>query len=195
MSHLSSAPDDAATTSSPELKDNTVVPAALSPHFSSGSTHKQAAAMEPSPTAMRCRVGLAVTGISLGVLVLLVFLAVADFRNYHIACWGLASGIFAVFTLIVHIQHLKGNHDDWLNRLKLPIILGFFVQLGTIPAFITYIVLAIVQNQSVMPLNGPHHGYYVTAVWVFMTWKWSFALFWYSKSYRRFYITKYVSIP
>ncbi|XP_022099848.1 heme transporter hrg1-B-like [Acanthaster planci] len=194
MSHLSSAPDVADTASSQEIKDDAGLP---TPAFSSTSTstQKQPTAMEPTPTAMRCRIGLAVTGISVGVLVFIVFLAMADFRNYHIACWGLASGIFAVFTLIVHIQHLKGNHDVWLNRLKLPIILGFFVQLGAVAAFITYIALAAVQKQPVTPLNGPHRGYYVAAVWVFMTWKWSFALFWYSKSYRRFYITKYVSIP
>ncbi|XP_071788632.1 heme transporter HRG1-like [Asterias amurensis] len=159
------------------------------------SVKKQGAAMEPSRTAMRVRFVLASTGISLGCLVFMVFLAVEEYRNFHIAIWGLVSGIFAALTLIVHIQHTRGDRDVWVNRLKAPIIVGFIVQLGSIAAFITYIVLALVEKQTLMPVTGAHHGYYLTAIWVFMTWKWSFALFFFSRSYRKFYITKYVSIP
>eukprot|EP00057_Strongylocentrotus_purpuratus_P025303 XP_011679777.1 PREDICTED: heme transporter hrg1-A-like [Strongylocentrotus purpuratus] len=84
---------------------------------------------------------------------------------------------------------MRGQRDLWVYRLKFFIVLGFFVQLGSLIALVTYVVLGAVRGQDLMPVNGPNQGFYLASVWVFMTWKWSFALFIYSRSYRKGYVT------
>ncbi|XP_054751466.2 heme transporter hrg1-B-like [Lytechinus pictus] len=143
----------------------------------------------PSPLRMRCRIAFAVTGLIVGLAIFICFIAAEQFYNLHIALWGLASGVFAFLTLTVHIQHMRGHRDLWVYRLKFFIVLGFFVQLGSLIALVTYVVLGAVRGQDLMPVNGNDKGFYLAAVWVFMTWKWSFALFIYSRSYRKGYVT------
>ena len=96
MSHHSPMPGDVGTVSSEEIKESASTVTSENDFSVSDSeqvsTHKLGTAMEPSRTALRCRIGLAIIGITLGCLVFLVFLAVEKFRNYHIACWGLVSG-------------------------------------------------------------------------------------------------------
>ncbi|XP_071510218.1 heme transporter hrg1-A-like [Diadema antillarum] len=150
---------------------------------------------DPGMKWMRCRIAFAATGVIVGLAVFICFIAVAEFFNLHIALWGLASGFFAFLTLAVHIQHLRGQRDLWVYRLKFFIILGFTVQFGALIALVTYVVLGAVRGQDLMPVKGNDKGYYLAAVWVFMTWKWSFALFIYSRSYRRSYVTRYDTIP
>ncbi|PIK54371.1 putative heme transporter hrg1-A-like [Apostichopus japonicus] len=148
---------------------------------------------EPSKVMMRCRIGYSCVGIILGISVFICFLATPAFYNLHISLWGFASAFFAFLTMIVHIQHIKGDRDVWVYRLKLFILIGFFTALGCIIAFVVYLVLAIVQKQVLLPVNGDEDtekGYYLASIWVFMTWKWSFALFLTSRSYRRNYTTR-----
>lgn len=150
---------------------------------------------EPSKMMMRCRFAYACVGVLLGIAVFICFLAVPDFYNLHIALWGFASAFFAFLALIVHIQHAIGDRDIWVYRLKIFILIGFFTQLACIIAFIVYIVLAATNNQTLVPVNGKNKGFYLASIWVFMTWKWSFMLFLFSRSYRRNYTTRYVAIP
>ncbi|XP_070547010.1 heme transporter HRG1-like [Ptychodera flava] len=148
--------------------------------------------MAPSKGAMQCRVALAITGALVGVIALFAF--GAGLKNYHSAAWGGVSAVFASVVLFLHIQHLK----DWWGRcyhsLSYFEILGFVVMLGCIPALGVYLSLAIVQHQGITPIASPY-GYYVTCVWVFMTWKWSLALFLYSRSYKRLYDDEYILPP
>lgn len=152
---------------------------------------------EPSRGMMVCRFGYACVGIILGLAVFICFLAAPDFYNLHISLWGFASALFAFLTLLVHIQHVKGNRDVWVYRLKPFILLGFFTAIGCIIAFVVYLAIAIAEKQDLLPVNGNERqkGYYLASIWVFMTWKWSFALFLTSRAYRRTYTTRYVAIP
>lgn len=66
----------------------------------------------------------------------------------HTFYFHLTTAFFAFLTMIVHIQHIKGDRDVWVYRLKLFILIGFFTALGCIIAFVVYLVLAIVQKQG-----------------------------------------------
>ncbi|XP_072029454.1 uncharacterized protein [Amphiura filiformis] len=140
---------------SPEVMEQTLQnPANDEKKYNSTVDTTTSTRMEPAPLFMKLRIGFAATGVFVGLSILLFFQADPNLRNLHIALWGLASAFFALMTMIVHIAHLKWNRDKWVHRLKLGILLGFIVQTGCIVAFLTYIILAAVQNQPLYPLDG-----------------------------------------
>jgi len=46
----------------------------------------------------------------------------------------------------------------------------------------------------VTELRANDDGYYLTCIWCFMTWKWGFFLFYFSRQYYRSYVTEYTCI-
>ena len=58
------------------------------------------------------------------------------------------AGVFAFLTLAVHIQHMRGERDLLVYRLKFFIVLGFTVQLGSLIALVIYVILGAVKDQS-----------------------------------------------
>ncbi|XP_077997091.1 heme transporter hrg1-A-like [Glandiceps talaboti] len=148
--------------------------------------------MAPSKGAMWCRMTLTIVGIAVGVLAFFVFGIVL--KSYHAAAWALISGIFACLALFLHVQHYK----DWWRRcyrtLTFCEFIGLIVMLGCIPTFGVYLSFAIVQQQPVFPVESPN-GYYVTCVWIFMTWKWSLQMFLFARSYRKLYDDDYLLPP
>ncbi|XP_071941875.1 heme transporter HRG1-like isoform X2 [Antedon mediterranea] len=148
-----------------------------------------------SLSRIRLRIGYAVTGTSLGLLVLIVFLADEKFRNYHVACWGGFSSLFAMVCLFLHLQHNKDNSKErYIPVLSILLIIGLVTQMGCIVAFFTYIVMAVEQKQDLTTLNCNPCGYYLASIWVFMSWKWSFLTFLYARMYRNIYTVRYGEI-
>jgi len=56
---------------------------------------------------------------------------------------------------------------------------------GTPAALSVYVVKSMCAIFAAVTAYG--RAFYVSAVWAAMTWKWSFLLFFYARSYRRFY--------
>jgi len=142
----------------------------------------------PSKCFMRLRLTFAIIGAVCGVMIFFTF--GIQYHNWNCAIWGLISGIFASVTLLVHIRWMQ---DCWANhsRYILPLlVLSGFVMLAGLCSFIAYLSVAIIEHQE---LSGYGKGFYVTAVWCFMTWKWGFALFYYGRQYQR--LSKHVANP
>jgi len=137
--------------------------------------------MEP-PTSRqnKFRLAFAITGIVVGVSIFLMFGIM--YRNPDTALWGLASGVFAAITLAVHVKYIRDQWATGANCLRALMLLGCLAQLASVCTFAVYLALAITENQAVTPFG---RAYYVSSVWAGMTWKWSFLLFHYSRSYRR----------
>nr|XP_006824637.1 PREDICTED: heme transporter HRG1-like [Saccoglossus kowalevskii] len=138
------------------------------------------------------RLTYSIIGILLGIIALFVFAIV--YGSYHAASWGGISSVFSAIVFFLHIQHIKEwwrYFYHWLSYLEL---LGFIVMLGCLPAFGVYMSYGIIQHQHITPIEKSSE-YYVTLVWVFMTWKWSLLLFVFARSYRRLYNEEYVLPP
>ncbi|KAL8575666.1 hypothetical protein ACOMHN_055855 [Nucella lapillus] len=134
----------------------------------------------PSDCSMIARVAFAVLGIVLGVLVACVFGAVYD--NINASVWGLISGFAAALTLYVHVTHVKGWYEEDPMTLRRWMYSGCFFQLIGLCGLVVYIVLGVQANKGVV-IYGP--GYFIAAVWCFMTLKWGFQLFFFSRTYWR----------
>ncbi|XP_070546787.1 heme transporter hrg1-B-like [Ptychodera flava] len=130
---------------------------------------------------VRLRVYLiyAACGAVVGLSAFIAFLAV--YSNYHAAIWGLVSGIFATLVVLILVPHTRFLYQRYRILFYLQIF-GLVVAIGSCVAFIVYIILAVVQHQGLDPTS-----YYVTSVWVFMTAKWAFGLFYFSRSQKRKY--------
>lgn len=132
----------------------------------------------PTITANNCRITFAVIGMVVGLSIFGSF--GFYFRNWHCAVWGLVSGIFAALTLGIHIEYRQHEWRRKPNFLRVIMFFGCLAQFLAISAFIIYIALGIHYKQRVTPWND---GFYVTSIWCLMSWKWSFLLFLYSRSY------------
>ncbi|XP_048730892.1 heme transporter hrg1-B-like isoform X2 [Ostrea edulis] len=139
----------------------------------------------PSPCWLRARISFAVIGLFVGVSVLFVF--GVNYHNWNVALWGLLSGLAAGLALYVHIAYMKKMWENNPYPLKRWMLTGCFIQLAGVCGFVTYLTLAIVNKQGLI-IEGP--GYYLTCVWCFMTWKWGFYVLYFSRSYKRLYLSE-----
>lgn len=140
----------------------------------------------PSSCLMKVRITFAVIGILVGVSVLAVF--GAKYHNWNVAVWGLMSGLVASVVLFIHIAYTKNYWEVNPYPLKQLMLAGCFVQLAGVCGFVTYLTLAILNEQGLI-IEGP--GFYLTCVWCFMTWKWGFLMLYFSRSYKRLYQQTY----
>nr|KAG5710550.1 hypothetical protein BaRGS_013196 [Batillaria attramentaria] len=129
---------------------------------------------------MGARMGFAVIGILVGFCILVVF--GVNYQNWNVALWGLVSGLGALYTLLVHIGFRKQWWWDCPESLRNHMLAGCFLQLAGVVGFVAYLVLGISQKQGLVIYGN---GYYLTTVWCFMTWKWGFQLFFFSRDYWR----------
>lgn len=133
------------------------------------------------------RITMASIGLAVGLIAGVWF--AGEFHSYNSASFALVSSIFAGLTLILHMKYKKSTLHRWMPRLRQISVLGCIGQLIGFTAFVTYIVLAIVEKQDLSQVSG--ENYWVSLVWGWMTWKWGFALFWYARQYKREFEDEY----
>ncbi|KAL3836190.1 hypothetical protein ACJMK2_021632 [Sinanodonta woodiana] len=144
----------------------------------------------PTDRQVTIRIVFSVIGIFIGVSVAIVF--AANYHNWNVSVWGLLSGLAAAATLYVHVCYRKKKWETDPYQLKGYMLAGCFVQLLGVCGFAVYLTLALTQKQKLI-IEG--EGYYLTCVWCFMTWKWGFFLFYFSRIYRRLYCDTYAILP
>jgi len=140
--------------------------------------------------SIRFRITLASIGVFVGIFAGVWF--AIEFHSYNSAAFALVSSVFASLTLILHVKYKNGTLHRWTPYLRGLSVLGCIGQLMGFTAFVTYIVLAIVEHQDLSVVGG--ENYWVSLVWGWMTWKWGFGLFWFAREYRREFQQEYQSL-
>jgi len=115
-------------------------------------------------------------GLSAGVAFSIVF------KNYHASGWAFVSGLLACITLTLHLSVWKdvtfSIRPDVFTKL---IYLGVFGSLLGFGVFVGYLTKGVLVHEKGVQV----HGWFIVTVWGWMTWKWGFLLFWFSKNYLR----------
>jgi len=130
---------------------------------------------------IKFRITLAAIGVFVGIFAGVWF--AWEFHSYNSATFAFVSSIFASLTLMLHVKYKNATLHRWAPYLRGLSVLGCIGQLIGFTAFVTYIVLAIVEHQDLSVVGG--ENYWVSLVWGWMTWKWGFGLFWYARAYKR----------
>jgi len=127
---------------------------------------------------------IAAIGVFVGILAGVMF-AAPPYFNFSAAAFAFVSAILAGITLWIHIKHKRGTLSRWLPYLRGLMLLGCFGQLAGVVSMAAFVAMGIVLHQG---LDGDEiygENYWISLVWGWMTWKWGFSLFWFSRKYRR----------
>ncbi|XP_041371623.1 heme transporter HRG1-like [Gigantopelta aegis] len=144
----------------------------------------------PTDRNIKIRFAFSVIGILVGASIFFVF--GLHYENWNTALWGLLSALGAAVTLFVHVQYTRDVWRTFPYRLRYFMLTGCFIQLAGVCGFVAYLTLAITQHQH---LKAYGNGFYLATIWCFMTWKWGFLLFYFSRAYRQLYLDIYTILP
>lgn len=152
--------------------------------------------MDPVPEETNCCrrccaniwlfITIAAIGVFVGILAGVMF-AAPPYNNYSAAAFAFISMIFAGITLWIHLKHKNGTLPRWLPYLRGLMLLGCFGQLAGVVSMAAFIALGIVLHQGLVGDDIYGENYWISLVWGWMTWKWGFSLFWFSRKYKRIY--------
>jgi len=125
---------------------------------------------------------IAAIGVFVGILAGVMF-AAPPYENFSAAAFAFVSAILAAIVLVMHIKFKRGTLSPWRPYLLGLLLLGCFGQLAGVVSMVAFVALAIVQKQGLVDIYG--ENYWISLVWGWMTWKWGFSLFWFSRKYKR----------
>uniref|UniRef100_UPI00358FCCB3 heme transporter hrg1-A-like n=1 Tax=Myxine glutinosa TaxID=7769 RepID=UPI00358FCCB3 len=134
--------------------------------------------MAVSRRCLRFRLALSTFGAATGLSVFLVWSV--QFRQDYTAAAGGLSGVIAAWNLAIHLMYLKDYWRTWLKGLRFFFAIGIVLQVLGVVSLFTFVGMAVSTKQDILDPRS----LYLSAVWSFMIWKWSFFLAYYSHQYR-----------
>lgn len=137
---------------------------------------------------------IAAIGLFVGILAGIMFIS-PPYNNYCAGAFALVSAVFAGITLLIHIKHKRGTLQRWLRYLRCLMLFGCFGQLAGVSSMVTFVALGIVLKQGITGDAIYGENYWIALVWGWMTWKWGFSLFWFSRKYKRIYESSQLIAP
>lgn len=136
---------------------------------------------ETSRSTLICRIIYSTLGVVVGIVIFflwLLYFNTSEASMHTVAIGGL-SGVIAAWNLVTHLMHLQDYWRTWLKGLKWFITFGVVFMVLSTAGFVAYLVYSITKNTEFVV-----DSFYVTSIFCLLTFKWSFLLFWHSKSYR-----------
>ncbi|KAK6113100.1 Uncharacterized protein BM_BM5182 [Brugia malayi] len=131
---------------------------------------------------MKVRLFWPLLGIISGIMAGLCFPII--YQNWSATVMAFISSIIAVNLFIIHRKHIKGTMS-LLSKAKIKFIFAIHCILCILclGGTIVCITLAIIWHQNLTHKGLMNENLWITAVWFFMTFKWSMLSAWYIYHY------------
>uniref|UniRef100_A0A914VB01 Uncharacterized protein n=1 Tax=Plectus sambesii TaxID=2011161 RepID=A0A914VB01_9BILA len=134
--------------------------------------------------SIRVRIIWAIIGISAGIMAGAVF--GVQYHNYSATTLAFISSIFATLLMLLHIWYSKGKLSYWSKaKFSFVTISCLLVWIAALVGMVVCLVVAGVKGQNLTHEGLQHENFWITAVWCWMTFKWSMMIWWYSRIYSR----------